>query len=223
MSGLDTPIGLLSRIDNLTKGTGIELIGISRLLKQLDAGSVDGLEQWSLLFQRLYRYDDLLSLEFCSAVADGKMDVAHLMVEAKKHEAQSIAYRLAGLAVDAAIPDNDKGIPGPVAEDELAAMAGCLLALYWAFASLTEREALLKEVFSDCDTDDLTRNTLMNAPPIAVIEPMSDASGALEDMASEVEFDSSIFARPVYPPLHPATQYDKIPSDEQVDQVNKLP
>ena len=219
-----TPLEVIRQIKALFYNTGINLLGIDQGEKlALNGGAKEEFAKWSNIFQRLFRYYDLCTLELCEFISEGGMGVAHLLLESRKFEVLSIAYRITGMAVDAADPDSDKSLVAPVVKDEVGAMAGGLLVLFWAFATKEERENILNGDFFSAELDDLTKDTLLNATPIQVLESTSDAAGALEELAESVSFDSTLFGRLIYPPMHPATSFHTMATKEQLALLKDFP
>ena len=214
---------LLPRLEILFARSGFEVAGLRKAAAFLATpDDPAGFAQWSTLFARLYRYHDFCALELADALAADPKSAVHLCAEAKRHEALSGAYRLAGMAVDDADPAGRTKAPPPAAlADEFAAVAGSLLTLFWAFAGPAERRAMLDERFAPDAVDDGTRLTLLAATPAAVLEPMGEIACALEDLAAQNP-EAAALVRPVYPPLHPAADYRSAATDSQVEALSRL-
>lgn len=221
---MTTPVDTVGRLNTLFENTGIPLLNIqqvSAFLKSEDRA--EPFETWSVYFQRLFRYHDFCALELDDVVAEGGKAVVHLMVEKKLHEALSGAYRLVGSAVDAANPEKKQPPAHPqVQKDEVDAVCACLLTLYWAFASESERKSLNEDHFADLELSLDDPEKLMAASPEEVLAPDGEIAMALEDLAVQKQLESSWFGRPVYPPVHPAVEYHTIASDEQSNFFKKL-
>ncbi len=205
----DTPIDVIKKIESLVKGTGLSPLDLDKAgALVVDGGDKETFLKWSTRFQRLFRYHDLSVLELCDFISEGGMPVAHLLLESQRHEVLSVAYRIMGMAVDAADSHSKIELATPVLAEEFSVLAGGLLVISWAFATKEERKALLAGVFKEAKIDDLARDALLVEPPVEVLDAMSDSAGILEQIAGEIDIDSSVFPRPLYPPTHPATSYN---------------
>ncbi len=225
MSNVAIPVDVLNRLASMFDSTGIDLIGVNSASLFLESKEPGTFAQWSMYFQRLYRYHDFCNLELSEVTAEGGQQVAHLLVEARRHEALSIAYRIAGLAIDTADPDNDqiKALSAPMVKDELDVAAANLLTCFWAFASEIERRNFIKDYCANHTPDEKTLEMLFKSTPEAILEIMGEPANALEDLAAEFDLSGNMFSRPIYPPLHPAAQYNAIATDEQAEKLKNLP
>ena len=211
-----TPAGILQQLVALFDQTGIALLFVADASLFLENGNGPAFEKWSTFFNRLYRYHDFCALELSELIAQGGKGADHLPVEMKKHEALSGAYRLADMAMVAADPGKDKSLPNPaVLEDEMAAIQGAMLILFWAFATRTERQ-LFSDTFKTLpEADDLA--LLIDASPNDSLTPMGDVGSLLEDLAEDLPIEKNMFGRMIYPPQHPAVEMDRAYTDEEMD------
>jgi len=210
-----TPATLLESLVQRFEPTGIALLGAKDARSFLDTGKGPSFKKWSTYFQRLYRYHDFCALGLSELTAEGGKGAEHLLVELKKHKALAGAYRLADMAVVAANPDLEKGLPNPaVLDDEIAAISGALRILFWAFATLDERKQILQALPNPIEEQD--RAQLLEASPNQCLAPLSEAGALIEDLAEDPQSRPIRFGRAFYPPLHPAAEMDRPCTDDEM-------
>lgn len=215
---MTTPKELVEQLRQQFAPTGIKLLNIDKINAFLQSeNKKESFETWSVYYQRLFRYHDFCALELSDVVAEGGKAVVHLMVENKLHEALSGTYRLIGSAIDAMDPEKEQPLAHPqVLKDEIDAINSCLLILFWAFATKSERGKFCNDHFQGTQSlpEDLAK--LISASPEEVIFPDGEFAYALEDLAEAAQLRSDWFGRTIYPPLHPAVEYHSIATDEQL-------
>jgi hypothetical protein len=208
---------LLAHLDELFRHTGIDLDGLGRSCELVEGKAEStGFADHSMFLQRLYRYHDFCALELSETLENAEGGI-HLAVEQRRHEVLSAAYRLAGMAVDAANPADDRGLPAQGAiDDGLAAVAGGLFVLFWAFGSVDERKALISRLYPDGvpeGVEDL--DGLIQAAPTEVLDPMGELGMTAEELAEGAQVSGETFGRWFYPPLHAAASWETLADKNQ--------
>lgn len=222
MNSIDHPMDLLERLQELFAGTGLHLLGLDDAFAFVQGQTPGEYAQWSTFFQRLYRYHDFCALELGEVTSEGGAGVAHLLVECRRNETLSGAYRLVAMAIDASDPDNAKAVFNPTPlQDELDLVAGGMAVLFWAFATRKQRQAFLDKAASESLDSEKTA-ALLVAPPLEILEPMGELAAAIEDLAAESPPKASDFKRPIYPPMHPAASYQEPASEELIGDIVSL-
>lgn len=214
-----SPVDMLKKVDALLECTGLEVIGLQDAINLLANPVPDAFTKISVCMQRLFRYHDFCALELGELTTEGGLEVVHLLVEQKRHEALAGAYRLSGMAVDAADPDKSMGIPpAPVIEEEFAGIAFSIMHIFWAFATRQEREQLLSRFAQRGAAlpSPEKLESLVIAAPVDVLAPLGEISNMLDDFAESIPSDGSIYHRRLYPPIHPAAECHRICREEEL-------
>ena len=207
-----TPSGLVTRMQTLFQATGImpsRIIDTVGLIS--NPPNATGIKKISTTIQRLYRYHDFCATGIAE-INDVSQGLTQLWVEGKRHEALAISYRLMGMAIDATDPSTDFSLPKDVLiDEEIAAITGILILLYWAFASISERKSFASKYFHDEEMTD----ELLQSGPQAFLDPMGDLGMTIEGFGEGIALDGSQFNHDIYPPLHPAVEMDRMISKEE--------